>query len=177
MKKASVGILLLSLVLLCACGGKTQIVVPETHPIPYDAALDTLDDADGADAFDHSLDHADSAYYIIRDYYNLRSEGSLHILSGFQTYQQTTEYSCGCAAALMVLHYFGNDEYNELELCELLGTDTEKGTTVEGVAEFFTSIGVSRETAEDDACKIEHDISDETFQAMKRYAEAQREKA
>ncbi len=141
MKKASVGILLLSLVLLCACGGKTQIVVPETHPIPYDAALDTLDDADGADAFDHSLDHADSAYYIIRDYYNLRSEGSLHILSGFQTYQQTTEYSCGCAAALMVLHYFGNDEYNELELCELLGTDTEKGTTVEGVAEFFTSLG------------------------------------
>ena len=43
--------------------------------------------------------------------------------------------------------------------------------------DFFTSIGISRETAEDDACKIEHDISDETFQAMKRYVQAQREKA
>jgi len=42
--------------------------------------------------------------------------------------------------------------------------------------DFFTSLGVSRETAEDDACKIEHDISDETFQAMKRYVQAQREK-
>ena len=35
--------------------------------------------------------------------------------------------------------------------------------------DFFTSIGISRETAEDDACKIEHDISDETFLALKRY--------
>ena len=43
--------------------------------------------------------------------------------------------------------------------------------------EFFTSLGVSRETAEDDACKIEHDISDETFQAMKRYIKEQQEKA
>jgi Mn-dependent DtxR family transcriptional regulator len=42
---------------------------------------------------------------------------------------------------------------------------------------FFTSLGVSRETAEDDACKIEHDISDETFQAMKRYVKEQQEKA
>ena len=43
--------------------------------------------------------------------------------------------------------------------------------------EFFTSLGVSRETAEDDACKIEHDISDETFQAMKRYVKEQRKEA
>ena len=42
--------------------------------------------------------------------------------------------------------------------------------------QFFTSIGISPETAEDDACKIEHDISDETFQAMKRYVKAQQEK-
>ncbi|MBQ9687015.1 MAG: metal-dependent transcriptional regulator [Oscillospiraceae bacterium] len=34
---------------------------------------------------------------------------------------------------------------------------------------FFESIGVSPEVAEADACKIEHDISDETFEAMKRF--------
>ena len=33
---------------------------------------------------------------------------------------------------------------------------------------FFVSIGVSEETAATDACKIEHIISDETFQAIKR---------
>ena len=34
---------------------------------------------------------------------------------------------------------------------------------------FLVSLGVSRETAEADACKIEHHISDESFEAMKRY--------
>ena len=32
-------------------------------------------------------------------------------------------------------------------------------------------LGVSEETAADDACKIEHDISDETFEAIKRHVE------
>ena len=36
---------------------------------------------------------------------------------------------------------------------------------------FFVSIGVDAETAARDACKIEHDISDETFSAMKEYFE------
>ena len=35
---------------------------------------------------------------------------------------------------------------------------------------FFVSIGVSEETAEEDACKIEHVISEETMQAIKKYA-------
>ncbi len=37
--------------------------------------------------------------------------------------------------------------------------------------ELLVSLGVSRETAEDDACKIEHHISDETFEAIKKFAE------
>ena len=34
------------------------------------------------------------------------------------------------------------------------------------------SLGVSRETAMHDACKIEHDLSDETFEAIKRHMQA-----
>ena len=33
---------------------------------------------------------------------------------------------------------------------------------------FLVSLGVSRETAESDACKIEHHISDESFNAIKK---------
>ena len=33
-------------------------------------------------------------------------------------------------------------------------------------------LGVSRETAMHDACKIEHDLSDETFDAIKRHMES-----
>ena len=34
------------------------------------------------------------------------------------------------------------------------------------LTEFFVHIGVDPETARTDACKIEHDISEETFDAM-----------
>ena len=107
---------LLSLALLacagCAAKEDEGSAVPETHAIAYDETLDTLDDDMGADAYDHSLDHTDSAYYAINDFYNMESGGSLHILPHFETYQQTTEYSCGCASAVMVLNCFGNHDYN-----------------------------------------------------------------
>ncbi|MBQ1307711.1 MAG: metal-dependent transcriptional regulator [Erysipelotrichaceae bacterium] len=53
---------------------------------------------------------------------------------------------------------------------------TEKGLRIaEGIYEkhrqltdFFVRIGVSPETAEEDACRIEHVISDETFEAIKK---------
>lgn len=34
------------------------------------------------------------------------------------------------------------------------------------LTQLFTKIGVNPKTAEEDACKIEHDISDETFNAL-----------
>ncbi len=37
------------------------------------------------------------------------------------------------------------------------------------LTEVIMSLGVDRETAAADACKIEHDISDITFQAMKNH--------
>ena len=37
------------------------------------------------------------------------------------------------------------------------------------LTEFFVSIGVSEETARVDACKIEHDLSDESYRAMCRH--------
>ncbi len=38
---------------------------------------------------------------------------------------------------------------------------------------FFTAIGVDPETAREDACKVEHDLSAETFAAICRYVESQ----
>ena len=34
---------------------------------------------------------------------------------------------------------------------------------------FFTMLGVDKEIAAEDACKIEHDISDESFEAIKNH--------
>ena len=38
------------------------------------------------------------------------------------------------------------------------------------LTEFLTRLGVNPETAAADACKMEHDISDESFEAIKRHA-------
>ena len=37
------------------------------------------------------------------------------------------------------------------------------------LTELLTALGVSRETAMEDACKMEHDISDETLACIKRF--------
>ncbi len=37
------------------------------------------------------------------------------------------------------------------------------------LTDFFVSLGVSPQTASEDACKIEHVISDETFSALKQH--------
>lgn len=39
------------------------------------------------------------------------------------------------------------------------------------LTDFFVRLGVDPEVASDDACKIEHHLSDKTFMAIKRYAE------
>ena len=36
------------------------------------------------------------------------------------------------------------------------------------LTDLFVRLGVSAETARDDACKIEHDLSEETFECIKR---------
>ncbi len=37
------------------------------------------------------------------------------------------------------------------------------------LTDMLTAIGVNHETAVSDACKIEHDISDETYEALKKH--------
>lgn len=39
------------------------------------------------------------------------------------------------------------------------------------ITQMLMNLGVSRELAQKDACKIEHDISDETFTCIKRHLE------
>lgn len=39
------------------------------------------------------------------------------------------------------------------------------------LTQLFTALGVSEEVAAADACKVEHDLSDETFEALRLHAE------
>mgnify|MGYP003494090748 CR=1 FL=1 len=67
------------------------------------------------------------------------------------------------------------NEYIHMDEDNLI-TLTEKGEKIalrvydrhKTLVSFLTSIGVNEETAREDACKIEHDISEETFEALRR---------
>ena len=62
---------------------------------------------------------------------------------------------------------------------ENLITITDKGMEIANdiyyrhkmLTQFFMRLGVSEETAMDDACKVEHDLSKETFEALCRHVE------
>lgn len=43
------------------------------------------------------------------------------------------------------------------------------------LTEFFLFLGVDEKTAREDACKVEHDVSEKTFDAICRHAKAKRE--
>ncbi|MBQ9975877.1 MAG: metal-dependent transcriptional regulator [Clostridia bacterium] len=42
------------------------------------------------------------------------------------------------------------------------------------LSQFLISLGVDERVALDDACKMEHDISDESFEAIKKYNESKK---
>ena len=124
--------------------------------IEYPKGYDTT--SSGASSFANSGDHKDSPYFSQLDIYNLKFTDTLTILSEFETYQQTTEVTCGPASALMVLNHFGENNYHELQIAELMkchkdlnGNNTEEpgvaneqgeiGTSTDKMVKFFEEIG------------------------------------
>lgn len=87
------------------------------------------------------INHADSIYYPRIDFYNMTSTADRIILPHYPTYQQTTEFSCGPAAALTVLNFFGNRDFDEQTLIERMKTKPQIGTSLGNMVKFFKSIG------------------------------------
>jgi hypothetical protein len=84
-----------------------------------------LDPNGGADAYGNAGDHADDPYFAHPDYYDMVSNDHLTILNHFATFQQTTEYTCGPASALMALYHLGVTTYTEGSLAVGMKTSCE----------------------------------------------------
>ena len=113
--------------------------------IPY--AVD-LSPEDGADSVERSGDHENSPYFAHPDVYNMESTDTLTVLHNFKTMQQTSEWSCGVTAALMVLNWYGKlGDWNEESLAALRhsldGTELESypGTTLNQAIDIFNGVG------------------------------------
>lgn len=126
-------------------GDKAAVTTPfEKHTIPYPEGYDTT--SSGASSYDGMDDHFDSPYFAHLDVYNMTSTDTLTMIPKFETYQQTTEYTCGAGSSLMVLNHYGVTDYDELKIAEMSGTSTDTGINPEGLVKFFDAIGWKTES-------------------------------
>ena len=102
-----------------------------------------LSKEDGADSVYRSGDHVDSPYFSTLDYYNMESTDTLTILTHFQTYQQTSEWSCGVASALTVMNYYDMlGDYTEETLAEFRSNGLScEGTSLKQAMQIFEGVG------------------------------------
>lgn len=140
MKKKKLGTMFLA---VCFMLGLTNLAfasgVEESQVIPFPSSYDTT--KEGASSYNGLGNVQGSPYYMALDFYNMESTRTLTILPHYKTYQQTTEITCGPAAALTVLVHFGNKDWEEKEIAKLMDTKPAVGTDTQGMVRFFKAIG------------------------------------
>lgn len=83
---------------------------------------------------------------IVSKFYGLTSTKNLTLLT-LNGYQQTQIYTCGPAAVMSVLHYYGKlsdqqmNKTTELRIAKEMGTTLEKGTTPQQMVAWFEQHG------------------------------------
>ncbi|MBP2632887.1 MAG: hypothetical protein H6Q70_3515 [Firmicutes bacterium] len=117
----------------------TDVMAQESHVIPYPAGYNLTNE--GASAYQGIGNVKNSPYFTSVDYYNLKSTDTLTILPHYKTYQQSTEITCGPAAALTVLYHFGDTNWEEKRIAQIMGTKPAVGTNTKGMVTFFKQLG------------------------------------
>lgn len=79
-------------------------------------------------------------YYVEHDFYNLKSDKMLTILTHFPTYQQTTLSTCGPSSLLMVMKYFGIEQ-DEMYIAKQVKCKIPGGTKIRAMEKYLTKMG------------------------------------
>ena len=104
-------------------GAGIALAEPEVKEggIPYPEGLHA--NGEGAWSAPQEINHVDSPYFTEIDVYRLENiPGRRVVLNHYPSYQQTTEYTCGPAAAITVLYWYGNKDYDEVSLTKEMKT-------------------------------------------------------
>lgn len=126
--------------LLVAASALLMLGMSNENQILYPSNYDTK--SAGASSYNGLANVPKSPYFQQLDFYNMQSTDSLVLLPKFRTYQQTTEYTCGPAAALMVVEHFqGRSEEDELAIGKIMGTKSYTGTNTKGMVKYFKKKG------------------------------------
>jgi hypothetical protein len=137
-KRIILALFCVQLMNFCACASERTIEPPASYGQSLDAAA----------SYAGMSDAAASPYFPKLDFFDLQSnEKGLSVISGFKTYQQTTETTCGPSCALMVLTHYGDVSFDERGLAKSMGTldemadDGQIGTSTAKMVKFFKDLG------------------------------------
>ena len=97
-----------------------------TNPIMLSFLLLLLIACHKSDSSTPSNENPKSSKYYVLDITGNPSPGKT--LLNVNSYQQTTEYTCGPSAVISLLHYFGK-EGDEMTIAQEMGTSSTTGTT------------------------------------------------
>lgn len=129
-------------VLLFGCSVKTEEKENYSDEMKIAHTVDLSED-DGADSVEREGDQKESPYFKHPDFYHMKSTGTLTLLPKFKTMQQTSEWSCGVDAALMVLQYYGKlGKHNEETLAQLRTNKLKsEATSLQSMIQIFEGVG------------------------------------
>lgn len=119
-----------------------ETVFSEEYVIPYG---ERLLNGIGIGAWSATVDFQnqdDITYYADLDYYNLKSNGNLTMLTGYKTRLQPTGWTCGLSSLLTVLEWYGlRGTLNDYDLANLRHTDKwASGTNIEEMLNVITEL-------------------------------------
>lgn len=129
-------------VLLFGCSVKTEEKENYSDEMKIAHTVDLSED-DGADSVEREGDQKESPYFKHPDFYHMKSTDTLTLLPKFKTMQQTSEWSCGVDAALMVLQYYGKlGKHNEETLVQLRTNKLKsEATSLQSMIQIFEGVG------------------------------------
>ena len=135
-KKAFLGMFLIGIL-----GASMAFAAPnKDRTVPYPKGI-TLPTKEGATSAPKEINHG-TEYFEHPDFFKMKSSKTRTILSHYPTYQQTTEYTCGPAAALTVLWYYGNHDFDEMSLAKGMRTKPYPiGSNPKDMAYYLKTIG------------------------------------
>ncbi len=143
MKRALFLLTVLSSFTLVACQSTPQTETEKQKPDVIDVT--DIDEYGGADGYASMGDNANSQFYVNADFYRLTSNDQLTIIPNFKTMQQTSEWSCGPASALMTLTHFGKTDLTEMEIAIAMtsSVDDDVEGALPGSANNFPEYGTN----------------------------------
>ena len=150
-KKFFTAVLAASVLLTAGCTDKSAskesaTAAEEKAPVkPPVIEGEDFDENGGADGYNSAGDHQKSRYYQAPDFYNLKSDDQLLLIENYNTMQQTTEWSCCPATALMAAYHFGFKDLTEMDIAKEMKamTDLDVKDALPGSADNFPEYGTN----------------------------------